>query len=213
MSIRVKIYLAVLFVISFLGGMLYKKLTAPFKILVLLITCTFVSECISRYLAVTIHNSNPPYHFFCILEYICFASIYLRVFNDKIIKSVIRFSIPIVMVLSIINSFFLQKIMTFPSNILLVSYTCIVIMSLFFFRQMLNYPLQINIFYQDLFWFNSIVLLFGASVFFTLGFYNYLLRHNIDTHFISTINYVINILFYLVLGGSILLNASRLKRL
>ena len=111
MSTRILVYLLLLLLVSIKGVVSYKKLTTPFKYLIVLLVFTFVCECISRYLAVTIKNSSPPYHVFVIIEYTILASIYKLLIDNTNVKKYIAVSIYIFCITSILNSIFIQKIL------------------------------------------------------------------------------------------------------
>ncbi len=209
MSVRVIVYLIVLLLVSIKGIVSYKKLTAPFKYLTVYILLTLVSECISRYLAVTIKNSSPPYHVFVMIEYAILASIYKLLIDNTSVKKYITISIYVFCITSILNSIFLQKLMVYPTNMLLISYTLLLIDAFILFFQMLNHPIEQQLSKQAVFWFNTGLLLFCASVFFTIGSYNFHIRHGISNILINNINYYINLLFYILIGVAIWVNGKR----
>jgi hypothetical protein len=181
----------------------------PFKILTAVVGLTFLSEAISRYLAITIRNSNPPYHFFCCIEYLGFALIYANLLKQKSVRKMILFSIPIFILSSLFNTIFVQQLFVLPSNSLLIEHIIITIFSLILFFQMAHYPAQMNILKQDIFWFNTVVLVYFASDFLIWAFYNFYLRNKINNHFLVVFSYSINLLFYVVLGLSIWLNMNK----
>jgi len=209
MSERVLAYLILLFLISIFAIYKYKRLTAPFKILTILIVLTFLSEVVSRYLAITIRNSNYTYHFFSVIEYSCIAIIYLQSITSSTTKSIIKLTLLLVPVLAVLNTIFVQPLYTFPSNIILVTYTLLLLFSLSLFYQFWNYPLQVRINEIDVFILNCLILMFCVSVFCTLGVYNYFLRHHLNNYIITTINYSINITFYLGIGVCFYRNSKR----
>jgi hypothetical protein len=208
MSARVIVYLILLLSITLFGSVKFKKLALPFKHLVVLIGLTFVSECISRYLVFTIRNSNPPYHIFCIVEFVLLCRIYAILIISIKIKRLVNIAIFIFPIFSVANTILFQGLFTFPNNVLLLSYTIVLMLALVLFLQMLHHPQEDDLLKQPVFWFNSGIAVFCASVFLTLGFYNYFLRHHISNTLISTVNYGINILFYMVLWFSIWLNGK-----
>lgn len=209
MSARVIGYLILLLVITLFGSVKFKKLTLPFKYLVVLIGFTLVSECISRYLVFAIRNSNPPYHIFCIIEFVMLSRVYALLINAKKVRLFINVACVLFPIMSVLNTIFFQGLFSYPNNVLLLSYTIVMILALILFLQMLHHPQEDDLLRQDIFWFNSGIVVFCASVFLTVAFYNYLLRHNISNKLISTVNYSINIVFYITMGFSIWLNCKR----
>lgn len=206
MSPRVKIYLVLLAMVSLLGIIRFKRLTLPFRILGLVILLTLISECIARWLAMTIKNSNPPYPFFICLEYIGFTFIYRHFLLQRKLKEILTFSIPVFVFLCILNTVFFQSFFVFPSNILLIEHALLVVYALLLFKQMLNTIDEEIAFAKDIFWLNNAVLLYYALNFLIRAVHNFFVRKNLDVQFIGWVNYGLNLLFYLILGVSILLN-------
>jgi hypothetical protein len=184
----------------------FGKLSTPFKILTMYLSMTLLSEVIGRILVYLMKTSAPVYHFFNVVDYISYASIFYLVIDSLLIRKIILYAFLPVLCLIILNSLVVQKITVFPSNYLLVSCGINIPLSLIFFRQMLNYPETINIFKQSLFWFNCAVLIYFTVTFLDWSCYNYLLRRGFNMQLISSFIYVVNIIYYIMLGGSLILN-------
>ena len=96
MSPRFIIYFLLLLVIVLFGVTRFKKLHPPFKLLTAVFVITLISELASRYLAHTIQNSRPAYHFFISLEYLGFAFIYNRLFASAKLRRMAVYSVAFV---------------------------------------------------------------------------------------------------------------------
>jgi hypothetical protein len=192
-----------------MGAVSFARLSAPFKVVVILIDITLISELASRALAFLIRNSSPPYHFFVWIEYTALTCVYLCYFKSEDLQKALRISIPFFAILCFVNTFFFQHLFTFPSNILLIEHTILILFSLLLFKQMIFYPVYINILSQEIFWFNTIILFYYTSDFLIWAFHNYFVRSHLNTHLLNTLNYANNILFYLGLGFTIFLNSKK----
>lgn len=204
MSTRFFIYLIVLTIVAITGMVKYKKLTTPFRLLVALILITIISEVSSRFFAYRIRNSSPPYHFYAPIQLLLYAAIYFRLLKNARTKTFILYGTPVLVIFSMLNSIFLQDLYTFPSNSIITISFMLIVLSLLYFREMLQYPLQISLVRQSTFWFNCAVLVFFCTTFFIYCFYNYFLIYHIKTKLISTINYIMTIAYYSVLTFAML---------
>jgi hypothetical protein len=73
------------------------------------------------------------------------------------------------------------------------------IFSLLLFKEMLLYPLKINIINQSVFWFNTAMLFFATTMFFNLGLTNYLGRNIQYDDIIIYFWYLILYLFHILI--------------
>jgi hypothetical protein len=209
MTPRFVLYLGLLLIVALAGTINLKKLSMPFRLLTLLIGITFLSEVLSRKLAVSIQNSNPVYHFFGFIEYSLLAFLYIKLLSSKIMKKWVLISIPVMIVISMLNTLFFQTFTSFPSYVLIVSYGLLSILSLVLFIQITEYPSSLNILRLEVFWLNTIILFYCSSGFITLAFHNYMNRHHIDDALINTVGFWINIFVYAGMGVTILANARQ----
>jgi len=207
MTTRFLLYLCIVLISFLIGIVKFSKLNVAYKLVTFLLVYTFFSEIGSRILAAQIKNSSPIYHLYIPVQF-CFLYLsYLFLFGIRNKLSLIL--IPSLFFLfSILNLLFLQNRFRFPSNTILISSCFFIIMALLFFRKMLNSINYESIFKQDIFWFNSSILISFTISFLFWGFYNYLLSHKISTKPISTIVYVINIICYSMLGVALALTKN-----
>lgn len=210
MTTRFYIYLILLTITLLIGVVRLKKCTAPFKFLTLLIFYTLLSEILTRVFAVTIKNSSPVYQIFIPVQFFFVTMIYGLFFNKKY-EFFFSWSPVFFLILCIINTLFFQKITAIPSNVILISNLAFVLYSLLFFRVMLNSAINQNIFKQSIFWFNSAVLILFTVSFLYWSFFNYFIRHKIKTGSIATFIYYINIIYYIMLCITIMLNRKEIK--
>ena len=69
---------------------------------------------------------------------------------------------------------------------------------------MLNYPSKINLLRQSTFWFNTAMLFYATTMFFTLGMSNYLAEHITGDSMLANFWYFIEYLFHVFIGISLL---------
>jgi hypothetical protein len=87
-----------------------------------------------------------------------------------------------------------------------------VILSLLLFKQMLTYPVQVNIIKQGTFWLNTAVLFFSATMFFNFAMINYYSKH----HLLVVVHYFWNgsdILFNFMLGIAVIFERAKIPLL
>jgi len=171
-SLRFLFYLLLLLVTIVYGLYCYKSLSKPFRVLVLLVLCVFLSECLGRWF-VHKHQSNfPSYHILILAQMILYPYIYLNVLpalsgHGKIITAlgIAGFCF------SAINSFFIQTFYVFPSYSILLLSLFIVCMALLSFYYMLEQPEDRSPLKAPLFWMNFGNLFFYCITFFMFGFF------------------------------------------
>jgi hypothetical protein len=209
MSTRFAIYL-LLIIILFLTGMVrFKNLTMPFRILTILFGVTAISESTGRYLARKIHNSSPTYHFFNPIQFVLYLMIFYILIENKLVKKLILVLGCFASFLFILNSIFVQNIYTLPSNAIVISSICYVLLSLLLFKQMLANPSSESLSKQSVFWLNCNIIIFFSTTFFIWSFYNTFIKNYVPTKIISTFNYYLTFLFYLVMLIALILDKKR----
>ena len=141
----------------------------------------------------------------CIEEFVFYALVYYYLFKNIVIKKTIILSIFLVSLLFLINAVFFQPFLkAFPTNVNLAAQILFTIFSLLLFKEMLLYPLKINIKKQSAFWFNTAILFYATTMFFTLGITNYIAEHMPTDKFIGYFWYFIIYLFHIFIGISLI---------
>ncbi|CAN5189722.1 hypothetical protein BH09BAC6_BH09BAC6_17880 [soil metagenome] len=208
MAIMFFCYIAFLLIIFIYGIISFKKLSKPFRLLIGFIGITLISEGVSRYLAIKIHNNMPVYHVLSPIEYLVYTSMYLHFLSGKIKQTILFLIIPILL-FSIINTFFIQGLKVFPSNFLMLSQTLYLVYSLLGFRQMLVRPGKDSLYEQSFFWLNIAIIFFSTTLLLYYGLLNYSVRHHLHTSLLSIFSWVINFVFYLMLAVAVFTNSKR----
>lgn len=194
MTFRFFIYLLLILIGIVAGAVNFKKLTAPFKVLVGFLLVTFTCEVLSRFFAIKIHNSSPVYHFYILLLVFLFSLIYFLQIQQKTIRIFIIITCITFLILSTLNTVFIQNIYIFPSLSIIVASMIIILYSLTFFKYLLDKKMIFN--RQSVMWLNTSVLIYFTIQLFNWGFYSYLIRKNLNSRIISDVAYLTNIFFY-----------------
>jgi hypothetical protein len=190
MSIASISYRLLLLTVSVIAVRRYKKQSIPFKILSCAAIAT-LSLSISSYLVISRYKNNiPVQHVACISDYIFYSLTNYYLFKNKAIKKFIIVSIVLIMVFFFINALFLQPFFkVFPTYLYYPTQILFATFSLLLFKEMLMYPLKINIIKQSVFWYNTAMLFYATTMFFNMGLSNYLSQHNLSAFFVSFFTY------------------------
>ena len=184
----------------------------PFKLLAIWLTIDLLlfyplnKLCISVY-----HNNILWYHVQSVFEYCAYAIIYYHLFINRRIKQIVLYSIPILVIFSIINGCFFQHFTkAFPSYVVVSEEILCAIFGVLLFKQMLQYPVQINITKQSVFWFNTSILFFSTAMFLIFSLMNYYATYKSkDIFMIKYFWYSVDIIFNVLLFIAILNDDKR----
>lgn len=135
----------------------YKSSDGASRIISLLLGLTVLSETISYFFAKKYHNNMPVYHFFNPVE-LFMVALYFNMSIDSFRKRNIGIYIGLTgIILSTLNTIFLQPLFSLNSYFLLFEGFCIISMALFSYREMFEDE-QMIIIQNPHFWFSSIFL-------------------------------------------------------
>lgn len=203
------VYLTILLLVTIAGFMRYKKLSKGFKTLAVLILCTLISESIKKVYGKIYHNNMPVAHIWAVIEYAFFSLTYFYLLTNRWVKKAIIASIVAMFILEVVNVLFFEKLTQFPSLILEASHIVYVVYSLLLFRQMLLVPAEQSLFKQSLFWFNINVLFYATTMFLDFALLSYFIQNKLDALPLAYFALVVNFIFYIVIGISILMDNKK----
>jgi len=183
-----------------------KKLSMPFRLLVIWLITDLLFYPLNKICIATYKNNALLEHVQCMLQYSAYAIIYYHLFINPRIKQIALYSIPIVVILSIIDGCFFEHFTKiFPTYMIMLEEILYVVFAILLFKQMLQYPVKVNIIKQSIFWLNTGVLFFATTMFLTLSLMNYTARyHKEEIILILYFWYSIDIIFSLLLLVAIL---------
>lgn len=197
----------VLAVAAFIGMVRYKKLTIPFKILAFSMVISLILSIASRIAAIEYKNNAPVSYLEEWSNYVFYALVYLFLFKNKRFKTFIRISIFLITAFTILNGLFFQPFKnTFPSNIDIATGILLVIFALILFKQMLQYPVQVDIIKQSVFWYNTSILFFYATMFLNFALTNYYGKHLFTNSIVFCFWFFADIVFNFLLLISIFID-------
>lgn len=160
-------------IVSLTGLVKFKKLTRPFKVLVIWLTIDLFFYPLNKLCIYIYKNNVLLVHVQNMFHYAAYTLTYYYLFINQRIKKVILYSIPIILMLSIIDGCFVEPFTkTFPTYMVLPEHIIYVVFTILLFRQMLQYPVQMDIMKQSVFWLNTGVLFFSTTMFLTLSLSN-----------------------------------------
>lgn len=207
MSPRYLFYLVFVLTILVFGIMNYQKLKTEYKLLTQLLGLTFLTECISRFLAFYLETSFPVYHLYIIISLIYNGLIYIRLL-DGLYRSIIKAVVVLSILSTTLISIFHQGLMQFPSVGMIIQGFSMILIGLLFFYNMLKNPVQQDISKQSVFWYNTGNLVFYCSTFTFYGLFNYLdYRPDWAYHIV----WIANIILYSCYLISLLIEISQLN--
>jgi hypothetical protein len=200
------VILALNIIVCLAGIVKFRKLTMPFKLFAIwLMIDLFLFYPLGRLCIAVYHNNILWYHVQSMFEYSAYAIIYYYLFINRRVKQIALYSIPILIILSIINGCFFQPFTkVFPSYLIAPEEILCAIFGILLFKQMLQYPVQLNIIKQSLFWFNTAILFFSTTMFIILSLANYFTTYKradfmLIAYFWYSVDIILNILFLLAI--------------
>ena len=209
MTTRFIVYLILLLSVFVTGIWGFKKVSKPYGLLTFLIGITFISECVSRILILTIKSSIPVYHFLAPIEFLALSGVFFYLFTSKSTKQVIIWIAVIMFIISVLDTLFYETLFVFPAKYLLLSNFFYLLYCLLGFKQMLLSPIQVTLYKQSFFWLNTALLIYTCTIFLNFGLHDYLINIKVGTVLLNTIIYIVNIIFYTLLGVAIITDKQR----
>jgi hypothetical protein len=207
-TLRFGIYLSILLTGAIAGFIHYRKLEPEFKIITILLLITLISESITRVLAVTIRNTSPVYHFYSPIEYIGWALAFYYLAISFTLKRLILFSIVVFVILSVLNSLFLQTWLMLNSNADLMKTLLTSTFSFFVLLEQIKQSAKSRKLLNAHIILILAVLWFNLQSFFFFAFHNYFLSKKVKMLYMYDIHYVSNIIYYILIVVAIVKSAK-----
>jgi hypothetical protein len=173
----------------------------PFKLLAIWLIIDLLFYPLNKLCIAVYKNNALIEHVQGMLEYCAYAIIYYHLFINRRVKQIVLYSIPIVVILSIIDGCFFQYFTKiFPTYMVMLEEILCVLFAILLFKQMLQYPVRVNIVKQSVFWFNTGILFFSTTMFFIFSLMNYYATYKSeDYRLILYFWYSIDIIFSILL--------------
>lgn len=176
----------------------YRTFTLPFKILAYFF---FISGIFDLALVLLVHygwsNNAPIIHLFVLVNIVFLGLVYYKTFSSPLVKKLVMFLVPAIVILSIITSIFIEGIWAFPTISNSAQSVLFIFLSLLYFYQLLTRQEFVHIEKQGLFWINAGVLIYFSSNIFLFMLYNRIIdSHEWNLWIIHSVtNIVANVLY------------------
>jgi len=211
MTLVAIVYCFLLLVIWVIGIVRYAKLTTAFKILTWSFPVVFLCNIISPFLVDRYGSNAPVLHVESLTDYLFFSMTFYFLFKNKVVKKAILISIAVITLFVFINAIYLQHIRNvFPTNIYYPTQILFAVFSLLLFKEMLMYPIKVNIVKQSVFWFNTAMLFYATTMFLYFGLSNYFPEHILHDHIIYYFWYFICYIFSILLAAALLTDDKKI---
>jgi hypothetical protein len=173
------IVLALSIIVAIMGVIRFKKMTMPFKLLAIWLVIDVILDTVGNRLCIAIYKNNALLtNTETIGEFVFFAGAYYFLLRKSWAKKLVLGSIIALSVFFVINGLVLQPFTkVFPTFVIMPAEILYVIFGILLFKQMLQYPIQINIMKQSIFWFNTAILFFSTTMFSIFSLFNYYAQH------------------------------------
>lgn len=162
------IYFGILLIGILLGLSRYKRITKSNQILVLLLIITLISE----YTALEMGQRGIVnffiYHFYAPIQYSLIAWAYYT--ETRLVW--IKYSIPIMVVLAVLMSWFVQPLTVFNSHYICIVLLLTVIFCIIFFEKLLKHRSEYSFTAFPMFWISCGFLVFAVCNLFVFASYN-----------------------------------------
>ncbi len=175
------LYTFVLWISSFVVFFIKDKLTIRYLYLMVLLFITTIVESIGLYCLVNKISTRVVYHIFLPIEYLLFSLYFHKTICLINIKKVILVSIPIMLIWSVINSWYFQSFKELNTYFYLIVALMITFWCICYFFELLNKDdYSGDIYIKPDFWISTGALFFYAGSFFIISFNNFFLKNDRD---------------------------------
>lgn len=144
------------------GGVLYRRLNRPMKLLLLLLSISFLTDVYSRILGIRGKSNLHIFHFYTLLEYTLFMIIFSYWQRKNSIRSALRYSIPVFFLIWVISKFTVEDFNSFDSYTTTLEALLLLMTSGFTLYSLIKYS-EAEAVNDFRFWVSAAVLLYFAG--------------------------------------------------
>lgn len=199
MSPRYAFFLAFVLFVFIYGLFYFSRFSSPYRWLIGLLGATLATEAATRILFEQTGTTFPVYHFFIPVALLFNAFIYAEIWAGRKSLKWLIYSITVCFLIgTLVNSFTLQTLSTFPSNGILLHCLQTILLSLITYSFMLRFPISTPLRLQPVFWFNTGNFFFYGINFFLFGFFNFYYKSESGIDWTYEINWYSNMILYLL---------------
>ncbi len=198
------IYVSLLIISLIIGIWKFSKMSLKFKFATLLLYFILLIEVISSVLSFWMINQTFVYHTLIPIQFLYYGFIF-GISQKRLKLFLILFTT--FMLLSFINSIWIQSIIEFPSYSLILLSLALVTTVLFDFTRLMKVPSKVKLTSLPDFWFNLGHLVFFSSTFFVFAFINSMV--NIELNWPYDLIIIANLFLYTCFGLSLYLDSKQ----
>ncbi len=145
----------------------YATLKKPYKVFLLFLMLYVVFDVITSYTSLNGIHNLPLYHLMTVVEFVFYSYMYHVIAKNTSYKKWILFIIFLFIIFAVLNTIYLENIYTdYNSNTRVVASLILVSYAISYFYRMLKELTVESVGENDVFWFNTAVLLYFAGTFF-----------------------------------------------
>ena len=190
----------ILILSSTLGIVYYKKLSAPFKVLVWFLCFSWTVEVGSIFGAVVYHQNLPLLHLYTLGEFLLWTLFYDRLFKEKtFLNKYLYWILGIIGTLVVFNSVFVQPVFSYNSFAKTLVHTLIICYALRYSFHFTEDAIRPTTAYKMLRIINAVVLTNYSGTLFIYMSSIFWLTDNGIFDFLSPVNIVLNTIFQLTI--------------
>jgi hypothetical protein len=192
------IYLIFLLNCFAVGLSLRKALPQKLQILFWLVLVTLIVEGVGTYYLNVLHKpAGLAYRIYQPIEYVLIAAYFFNITSFVRVRTAILVSIPIIVVLNIINILVESDKKLFGTYTFLLAATLLSMWGIIYFYQLIQEAEIKNPARNPDFWICTGILFFYAGTFFLMGFINYIYKNNPKlAQELYVINHLLNCILY-----------------
>jgi hypothetical protein len=197
--------------VSILGIVHYKNLSDAFKGVAWFLWFTSFIEIVMGAMAYAQIPNTPIAHIYTILIGPAYFLIYRHLLNSTSGWRWIQLLFILLFIFCIINSLILEKSPLMPTHGINADNLVVITCALLLYLKMLSEPGEKPLWYHSIFWLNTGIFFYNCSTFFVFTMLNHFYRNQYSTDLLSTTNFVMCCVFYIILGFSLWLNYRERK--
>lgn len=176
----------------------------------ILLLVTFVAQMFMFYWAVMYRNNALIAHIFGPIQFIILMAFFKQNFRLAWEKKAVLYLAIVMVIYSLINSWFLQNTKTFPSNFIIVATLLQIILSVnLLLHKLDSVSTKINIFKEPVFLTAMAIFTFNIFSFFIFLINNYLLEKNIGNKGTGFVLLFVGLLYYTLLLLSLIFSLKK----
>lgn len=197
MNIPYQYYFIALSMIAGFVTLVQKKLSDGLKLFPFFLLLTLTVEIRGWQLSEKVLNNADLYNFFSVAAFTYYMYLLMEVVYSKTAKKIILYAMSGYAVISLSNILFIQKINSFHTMTYSIGCLLIVIVSMYYFYELLQVPRSIDLKKEPAFWIAAGLLFFYICTLPILGVLNYLFSFpGVIARSLEEIISILNVLLY-----------------